>query len=248
MLLLLCCCPLQASSSSQLEQEEQQQQQQQQDGMQDRNQQQQQLISRDSQQQQQLPQQSSSTVPPPPPPPQQQQQQQQQPPVPPQPPQQQRESSILKSGAISAITAAAAAAVAAASAAAAADSQPAVPNHLNQQDTLNTLTDPNRQLSSEEVAKLQQQLAILQREAAKVPALHATAKAATEHALHLERQLQDSMQHNAVLQQQLMELRAAQQREREQAAVLAGNGSAMAQQLAEAQREAEGLRQVQILC
>jgi hypothetical protein len=56
------------------------------------------------------------------------------------------------------------------------------------------------------------------------------------------------MQHNAMLQQQVAEMRAAQQREREQAAVLAGNGSAMAQQLAEAQREAEGLRQVCCVC
>jgi hypothetical protein len=97
---------------------------------------------------------------------------------------------------------------------------------------------------AEDVATLQQQLAAARKELATLPALHATAKAATEHALQLEQQLQESMQHNAMLQQQVAEMRAAQQREREQAAVLAGNGSAMAQQLAEAQREAEGLRQV----
>jgi hypothetical protein len=91
---------------------------------------------------------------------------------------------------------------------------------------------------------LQQQLAAARKDLAKVPALHATAKAATEHALQLEQQLQESVQHNAMLQQQVSEMRAAQQREREQAAVLAGNGSAMAQQLAEAQREAAELRQV----
>ncbi|WIA20629.1 hypothetical protein OEZ85_005010 [Tetradesmus obliquus] len=59
-----------------------------------------------------------------------------------------------------------------------------------------------------------------------------------------QQQLMPSILQRSELQRQLMEMRAAQQREREQAAVIAGNGSAMAQQLAEAQREAEGLRQV----
>jgi opacity protein-like surface antigen len=155
--------------------------------------------------------------------------------------QQQQQPLLAPRGALSAITAAAAAAVAAASAAAAADSQnpPLLgdkPQHDGgPQDPLNP---------QDELAALQQQLAAARKDAAKVPALHATAKAATEHALQLEQQLQEALQQNVMLQQQMAEFRAAQQREREQAAVLAGNGSAMAQQLAAAQREAEGLRQV----
>lgn len=90
-----------------------------------------------------------------------------------------------------------------------------------------------------QLKQAQRELAKVQHEAGRVPALQATAHAAAARAVQLERQLDDSKQHNAALQLQLAELQETQERGLDgQAAGDEGNGSALQQQLAEARREA----------